>query len=81
MDRITNINIIKEFTNEGVAYGIYSLLFRGKLMVFIRNGNSIGTVEFLQDHPASECVSEITTGVKEEFLALLQQMTCPEKKI
>ena len=76
MNRFGPITIIREFTNNEIPYGIYSVTFNGEDekqdLVLIRNNNSIGTVTFLHDHPASDCVLEVRNDVKREFLTALQ---------
>lgn len=72
MNRIKNINTIKEFTNENITYGVYSVIFNGEHKIFIRNGNSIGAVVHYSGEPVSKCVSEIRNDVKEEFLSKLK---------
>ena len=68
MSKISEIQTIQEFTNNGTTYGVYSLLFNGEQKTFIRNGDSIGAVSFLFGCTASQCVSEIRDDVKCEFL-------------
>ena len=71
MSNFTNINIIREFVNSGIACGVYDVVFEGKQEIFIRNGKSIGAICHYLDRPASQCVSEIRENVKEEFLECL----------
>ncbi|MFA5299284.1 MAG: hypothetical protein WC389_13930 [Lutibacter sp.] len=74
--RITDIQVIYEFTNKDsqATYGVYLLKFKGERHLFIRNGESVGTVAHYSDRPASECVSIIKNDVKEEFFAELKKM-------
>ena len=72
INNINEINTIYEYTNNNVVYGVYSVLFDGKQKVFIRNGDSIGSVTHWLDEPASKCVNEIRTDVKDEFLEYLK---------
>jgi len=71
LKRISSVDIVKEFTNDGVTYGVYSVIFNGKQQIFIRNGNSIGAVSFYLEKPISNCVDEIRDDVKNEFLLAL----------
>ena len=71
LDRIQDINIIKEFSSEHGTFGVYSVIFNGEQKIFIRNGNSIGAVVHYVGEPVSKCVSEIRNDVKEEFLGKL----------
>jgi hypothetical protein len=75
--RITDIQIIYEFTNKNTqtTNGAYLLKFKGERQLFIRNDKSIGTVAHYLDRPASECVSIIRNDVKEEFFIELNKMT------
>lgn len=74
--RIKDIQIIYEFTNKDsqATYGVYLLKFKGERHLFIRNGESVGTVQHLLGEPASKCVSLIRNDVKEEFFAELNKM-------
>jgi len=74
--RITNIQIIYEFTNKDyqTTCGVYLLKFKGERHLFIRNNQSVGTVQHLLDRPASECVSIIRNDIKEEFFAELNKI-------
>jgi hypothetical protein len=68
MNKISEILTIREFSNDGIVYGVYSVMFNGKQRIFIRNGDSIGTVSHYWGRPASQCVDEIRKDVKREFL-------------
>jgi len=74
--RITDIQIIYEFTNKEyqTTNGAYLLDFKGEQMLFIRNNNSVGVVAHYLDRLASECVSIIRKDVKEEFFAELNKI-------
>jgi len=79
MNRISNINIIKEFKsalslNKDMVYGVYSVIFNGKQEIFIKNGDSIGAVQHYLGESAGKCVSEIRDDVKQEFLDILGKM-------
>ena len=70
MGKISNIETIYEFTNEGRTCGVYSVLFNGDKKVFLQNGDSVGVVSHYLGRPSSECVSVIRDDVKQEFLTL-----------
>ena len=69
MSNFSRVSVITEFVSEhdGIVYGVYQVVFKGKHEIFIRNGDSIGAVTFLWGKTASQCVSEIRADVKEEF--------------
>lgn len=71
MSKISGINTIREFKNEDLFYGVYSLTFNGKQEVFIRNGDSVGIVIHYLGETASKCVSEIRDDVRQDFLSKL----------
>ena len=68
MGRFSEVQIISEFTNNGITYGVYSAKFNGEQEIFIRNGESIGLISHLFNEPASKCVHEIRDDVKRELL-------------
>ena len=71
MSRISDIKVIKEFINDDITYGVYSVNFNGEQKIFIRNGESVGVITFKFDEPATNCICTIRNDVKEElFLAL-----------
>jgi hypothetical protein len=72
MNRISDINIIREFENNGNIYGIYSIVFNGEQKILIRNEKSIGAVSHSVGEPANKCVWEIRDDVKQEFLEKLE---------
>lgn len=72
MNKISDINTIREFKNEDRVYGVYSVIFNGKQEIFIRNGKSIGVVQHYLGEPASKCVGEIRDNVKLEFLSKIE---------
>ncbi len=74
MGNFKDIQVIKEFKNDDRNYGVYSLIFKSEHHVFIRNNNSVGTVAFYYDEPASKCVSEIRADVKAEFFEELEKL-------
>ena len=74
MSKISEIKIIREFENERGTYGIYSVMFNGKQEIFIRNENSIATVQHYRGEPASKCIGELRDDVKQEFILLREQM-------
>lgn len=69
----SKIETIYEYTNKDfdVTNGAYLVTFKGTERLFIRNGNSVGTVSHFLGRYASQCVSEIRDDVKYEFLAQL----------
>lgn len=69
---INDIQIITEFSNDGVVYGVYSAMFKGEKKVFIRSGASIGVVQHLWNEPSSKCVAEIRDDIKQMFLSCLE---------
>jgi hypothetical protein len=71
MSKITDIKIIKEFTNDEKKYGVYDVAFENHQEIFIRNNGSVGVVSFFFDRPASQCVSTIRDDVKEDFFDIL----------
>jgi len=71
MSRINNVKVVREFTNNEVTYGVYSADFKGDQMIFIRNGDSVGAVQFYLGEPASKCVSIIRDDVKQELFEAL----------
>lgn len=70
---IQDITIIREFNNDDGVFGVYAVIFNGKQEIFIRNGKSIGAVKHYLNEPASKCVSEIRSDVKDEFLKMLAE--------
>ena len=71
--RISNVEIIYEFVNDGRICGVYSVLFNGEKKVFIRNSNSIGVVAHYLGKSSTQCVSEIRDDVKKEFFHVLNK--------
>lgn len=67
---ISKIETIQEFTNDNITYGAYFVTMSTKY-IFIRNGDSVGCVQYYYDKPADQCVSIIRDDVKEEFFTLL----------
>ena len=67
MSRISNVKVVKEFISECIAHGVYLLDFNGEQKIFIRNGESVGAVQFYLNEPASKCISIIRDDVKQEF--------------
>jgi len=69
------IEIIKEFENKELKHfcGVYSVIFKGKKEIFVRNGNSIGAICFFLDQPIGNCLKEIRDDVKKEFLKRLDE--------
>lgn len=74
MSKIGKIDVIREFGSDDKIYGIYSVMFNDKQEIFIKNGDSIGTVQHYLGVPAGKCVSEIRDDVKEEFLSKLKEI-------
>lgn len=72
MSRISNVNVVREFTNDNVTSGIYSADFKGEQMIFIRNGDSVGAVQFYLGEPATKCISIIRDDVKQELFESLK---------
>jgi hypothetical protein len=72
MGNFDKLNVIRHFVNDGNVCGVYSVEFKGKQEIFVRNRNSIGAVQHYLGKMASECVSEIRDDVKKEFLEYLQ---------
>jgi len=56
--KIELVRAIKHFKSDldGEYRGIYEVDIDGKREVIIRNGNSVGMVQFYVDRPVSECV-------------------------
>jgi hypothetical protein len=87
MSKIERVVKIREFINNEIIYGVYDVYFKGEQKIFIRNGDSVGTVSFLWGKTASECVLEIRSDVKKEFLEFLNEAkfsrdwTSSDKKI
>ena len=75
MNRISSVDVVREFTNNGITYGVYSVMFNNKQQIFIRNGDSIGAVSFYWGKPANQCVDEIREDVKKEFLLALSNFS------
>ena len=73
MGNFSNLEVISEFTNNEITYGIYGVKFKGTSKIFIRNGKSIGVVAFMFGEPATKCISEIREDIREEFLNFLKQ--------
>ncbi len=71
MSKISKVVTIREFINDGITYGVYSLDFNGEQKIFIRNGDSVGVVSHLFGEPANKCVCIIRDDFKQEFLAAL----------
>lgn len=75
MENISSISAIREFKGaDEVTYGVYSVTFKGKQEIFIKNGNSVGAVQHLLGSTASKCVSEIRDDVKQEFESKLKNL-------
>lgn len=74
--RIKNIQTIYEFTNKEhqTTNGAYLLEFKGERHLFIRNNESVGTVQHYLDRSASECISIIKDDVKKEFFLELDKI-------
>jgi hypothetical protein len=73
MSNFSKLQTVYEFTNKdsGNTHGVYHATFKDREHVFIRNGDSIGSVTHYLGKPASQCVSEIRDDVRQEFLAQL----------
>ena len=74
MNNITEITIIKEFTNDGIIYGVYSAIINGVQEIFVRNGNSVGMITFFIGEPVTKCTSLIKKDAKEEFFRKLKEV-------
>ena len=82
MDRITDVKIVHEFTNEQYksTCGVYLVTFRGKPETFIRNGDSIGIVAYYVNEPVTKCIGFIRDDVKDEFLTFLEKVKDKREK-
>ena len=74
MNNITEITTIKEFTNDGIIYGVYSVVLNDTQEIFIRNGNSVGAITFFIGEPVTKCMSLIKQDAKEEFFRKLKEV-------
>lgn len=73
MDININQKII-EFTNNGECYGLYLATFGTRdNRVILRNGESVGVVEFLVGKKATNCIGEMREDVKIKFLKILEE--------
>jgi len=72
----SKIEIINEINNKefGVTSGVYSVIYKGKKEIFIRNGYSVGAISYYLEKLAEDCVSEIREDVKKEFLLALEEL-------
>jgi hypothetical protein len=73
MTKIDNVKVIKEFTNDDITYGIYEVEINQKREFLIRNGDSVGAIQFFYGKPAPQCVAEIREDVKSDFLKVLTE--------
>jgi len=71
MSKFKEITVIKEFVNDGIPYGVYSVIFNDNQEIFIRNNDSLGVVSFFYDRTSDKCVSIVRNDVKEEFFDML----------
>lgn len=74
MSNFNSVEKIYEFTNRdsNSTCGVYLVDFKGKQRVFIRNGDSVGTVSHYVGEPVAQCVGEIRDDVKKEFFEMIE---------
>lgn len=71
---ITNLRIIKHFTNEGGTYGIYECDLNGKKSVFVRNDKSVGIVTFYVDKCVKDCLPLVRKDVADELIKAVDEL-------
>lgn len=67
--KVEILEIVKQFTNEGIAYGVYKIKVLGKEEIVVQNGKSLAILQFMFGEPAHKnlypATDKLTNGVFE----------------
>lgn len=70
--KVEIVEIVKQFTNDGITYGVYKIKVLGNEEIVVRNDKSIAILQFMFSEPAHKNLYPATTKLVNGFFEALE---------